>query len=274
MKGTRPLVIHFSLLLAAAILAYWVFSRPDDEAPNQETPILDIPFSDIERITFSTDAKIVELVPGKAERVTVSVYERDEEVPDPEKWDEEEEEETDQDEPVPEERSASADALHDDTDRSVYRASSELMERLKKRFPLLARRRLGAPEGAALAKFGLTRPQGTLTVEAKGRTAVFEVGAGSFGGQTTYFRQRPEGTLFLVDADLLRSVHGAQAPWHRQGRGHGDHGAGRRQDPQDRPNRQGQESRVGAGELSGYAERHDGQLDRCALQDERQSVPA
>jgi hypothetical protein len=194
MKGTTPLVIHYSLLIVAALGAYWVYSAPDETAPEQETPIWDISLSDIDRITFSEDAKIVEMTPNKGKRVTISIDKRDEKIPDPEKWDEEEDEETDK------KKSESG----DDIERSVYPAEENLTKKLEARFPLLAKRQIGAVRGDALARFGFDKPQGVLRITAKGRTAVFEVGAGSYGGQTTYLRERPDGEVFLIDANLIR----------------------------------------------------------------------
>ena len=208
MKSNKPLVIHFSLLFAAAIGAYWIYGTPNEKTPVTESIILDIKASDIERISYTENAKLVEITPKSDDRLMISVYQRDESLPDPERWDEEEPVDTEE-----EENTATAsdgtvpEDWVDDVRRSEYRTSDDFRKKLDALFPLTAKRRLGAPAGEALGRFGFAAPKATLTLVAKGRKVVFEVGVGGFGGEAYYLRQRPEGTVYLVDADLIRTVN-------------------------------------------------------------------
>ncbi len=200
MRGRLSLIVHFSWLAIAAVAAYVVYSAPEEAAEPVETPILDIELSKINQITFSQDNKIVDIAPRPGGGLTVSVFKREAEVPDPEKWDE-----------VDTETAAAADggvpeALVDETERAVYRASRALEETLEKIFPLTAKRRLGVLAGDELGRFGFAGDGGRLSIEAKGQAAVFEVGSSSYGGTTTYLRETPEGAVFLISADVIRAV--------------------------------------------------------------------
>jgi hypothetical protein len=203
MKGILPLAIHFSLLLIAAAGALAVYSTKEEKTPVEGVPILDIKLSDVERISYAADAKIVDIAPRKGGGFEVAVYKRDEDIPDPDAWDKEEEpekaDEKEADGGVPDE-------MKDPTETSIYRASKALDDALEKDFPLTAKRRLGELGAAELGRFGFAEGGGTLTIEAKGQEATFEVGSSSYGGATTYLREQPGGAVFLVDAALIRSL--------------------------------------------------------------------
>jgi hypothetical protein len=203
MKGILPLIVHFSLLIVAAASALAVYSGNEEKAPVEGVPILDIRLSDIEHISYAADTKIVEIGPREGGGFTVSVYKRDEDIPDPEAWDKEEEPEAADEKAV---EGGVPDGMEDDTETSVYRASKALDDMLEKTFPLKARRRLGELGADELGRFGFTEGGGTLIVKAKGQEATFEVGSSSYGGATTYLRERPGGAVFLVDAGLIRSL--------------------------------------------------------------------
>jgi hypothetical protein len=69
--------------------------------------------------------------------------------------------------------------------------------------PLLATRALGRP--AALAEYGLDRPQAELTYRGRsGSTAVVQIGNVNFDRHFLYAQRRGRATVYLVPADTLR----------------------------------------------------------------------
>jgi hypothetical protein len=69
--------------------------------------------------------------------------------------------------------------------------------------PLLATRALGRP--AALAEYGLDRPQAELTYRGRsGSTVVVQIGNVNFDRHFLYAQRRGNATVYLVPADTLR----------------------------------------------------------------------
>lgn len=194
MKGTRSVLIHFSVLLFSAVLAYAVFSTPETVEAVQDTDILEVTASDIEHISFASDLRVVEVSPRKSGGFQLAIFTRKDPTPDPAKLDEETDTEGNGDE-----------ADEYETKSSEYPASKPFNEKIEKLFPLQAKRSLGVLKGEALGRFGFAQGDGRLTVTAKGQKTVFDLGNSSYGGTAHYLRRKSDGAVFLVPNEVVQS---------------------------------------------------------------------
>lgn len=76
---------------------------------------------------------------------------------------------------------------------------------IQKLTPLRARRGLGELPASELKGMGLEAPQRSFTLAAGGRELTLDVGNETFGGQAYYARSRADGSVYLLDAELVRT---------------------------------------------------------------------
>jgi len=75
---------------------------------------------------------------------------------------------------------------------------------IQKLTPLRARRGLGELPAAEIKDMGLDSARRSLSVSARGRTLVLDVGNETFGGQAYYARSQADNSVYLLDAELVR----------------------------------------------------------------------
>jgi hypothetical protein len=86
----------------------------------------------------------------------------------------------------------------------VGKAGDPVLEGLA---PFVAKRRLEGVTDADLADLGLAEPEATLEIVREGKDAKrFELGGNVFGGANVYVRDPDDGTIYLVDAKLIRPL--------------------------------------------------------------------
>lgn len=76
---------------------------------------------------------------------------------------------------------------------------------IQKLTPLRARRALEVSEGE-LAGMGLAPAQRSLELDAGSRELALDIGNETFGGQAFYARSRKDGSVYLLDAELIRTL--------------------------------------------------------------------
>jgi hypothetical protein len=86
----------------------------------------------------------------------------------------------------------------------VGKAGEPVLEGLA---PFVAKRRLEGVTDADLADLGLVTPEATLEIVREGKDPKrFELGGNVFGGANVYVRDPDDGTIYLVDAKLIRPL--------------------------------------------------------------------
>ncbi|MCA9707315.1 MAG: DUF4340 domain-containing protein [Myxococcales bacterium] len=86
-------------------------------------------------------------------------------------------------------------------------AGDALLEQLA---PFVAKRRLEGVGDDDLEALGLAEPEATLEITREGKdTRTFELGGNVFGGANVYVRDPADGAIYLVDAQLIRTLQGA-----------------------------------------------------------------
>lgn len=77
--------------------------------------------------------------------------------------------------------------------------------------PFVAKRILEGVDEAKLDELGLANAEATLSIERDGRDAkTYEVGGGVYGGSNVYVRDAETGTIYVVDAKLIRPLQNAK----------------------------------------------------------------
>lgn len=88
----------------------------------------------------------------------------------------------------------------------VGKAGNTLLEALA---PFVAKRRLEGVSDEDLEALGLAEPEGTLEIAREGKdTKRFELGGNVFGGANVYVRDPDDGAIYLVDAQIIRTLRG------------------------------------------------------------------
>ncbi|MEM9457264.1 MAG: DUF4340 domain-containing protein [Myxococcota bacterium] len=87
------------------------------------------------------------------------------------------------------------------------RAGDTLLEGLA---PFVAKRRLEGVGDDDLEGLGLAEPEATLEITREGKEPrAFELGGNVFGGANVYVRDPADGAVYLVDAQLIRTLRGS-----------------------------------------------------------------
>lgn len=77
--------------------------------------------------------------------------------------------------------------------------------------PFVAKRILEGVDEAKLDELGLANAEATLSIEREGRDAkTYEVGGGVYGGSNVYVRDPETGTIYVVDAKVIRPLQNAK----------------------------------------------------------------
>ena len=87
-------------------------------------------------------------------------------------------------------------------------AGEKLLELLA---PLRAFRAVGKIETDRLAEFGLSEPEGTLTVRMGGSERKLTLGSGTPGGAERYVRYEGNGEVYVIKGDIVRDLDGAES---------------------------------------------------------------
>ena len=73
--------------------------------------------------------------------------------------------------------------------------------------PFLAKRTLEGVGDDMLEEIGLAEPEAKLTIRRKGRDAkTYDLGKNVYGGSNVYLRDPSDGTIYLIDAKLIRPL--------------------------------------------------------------------
>lgn len=211
----RAALLHGLFMLAAAGLAAWVWA--DRWTPRGDAPVLlQAEIDDLAAVTYRWplgETRVVREGEGKTRVYVVTV--------------------THSYDPAAEKRKA--DALADPKNRLAIKTGTDpkaiekaavdaappgplvtetrtfppgmfSIAAIQKVTPFRARRSLGPTGADQLAVMGLTAPQRSLNVSARGRELALDVGHETYGGQAYYARSRDSDEVFLLDAEVVRSL--------------------------------------------------------------------
>ena len=102
------------------------------------------------------------------------------------------------------------DALEPEVERvaevQAFKAGEKGDELLDNLSPMMAIRRLEGVDDAKLESIGLSEPTGQMIVVRKGRTATLDVGGEAFGTRDVYLRDVDDGSIYLVDDEIIRPL--------------------------------------------------------------------
>ncbi len=205
MLGKPSVTFHLITLVIVGMLAYVVFSNPAIE-PEKGIQVLNIKKSELSHVSWVNESKRIDVSPRKNGGFTLTVSEyptqaaqsgaavadfENGRIPD---------EVTQND--TPQNR-------RPDTHQpkiTSYRAGTIFEDKLDKLFPMLVERDLGKVSQQQLIEYGLDDPKSTLEISAKDQKVRFAVGGKTYGGATTYIQQLPNGPVYLLASDFIRSL--------------------------------------------------------------------
>lgn len=203
MSSGRSFFVHLGLLIASVIAAVLVWTR--EQAPKSlaqaDVTVWTGRAADIERVVYEAKKKTITLESKKDDAGRWFVVGIDKETPTP---------------------GRKPDAGADDDDAGAgsepaartqvtiisVGAGEKLLDLLA---PLRAFRAVGKVEGDRLADFGLTEPEGTLTVRIGGSDRKLTVGAATPGGSDRYVRYEGNGEVYVVKGDIVRDLDTAES---------------------------------------------------------------
>ena len=88
----------------------------------------------------------------------------------------------------------------------AFKAGEKGDELLANLSPMMAIRRLEGVDDEKLESIGLAEPTGQMVVVRKGRTATLDVGGEAFGTRDVYLRDVEDGSIYLVDDEIIRPL--------------------------------------------------------------------
>jgi hypothetical protein len=88
----------------------------------------------------------------------------------------------------------------------AFKAGEKGDELLASLSPMMAIRRLEGVDEEKLESIGLSEPTGQMIVVRKGRTATLDVGGEAFGTRDVYLRDVDDGSIYLVDDEIVRPL--------------------------------------------------------------------
>jgi hypothetical protein len=202
MSKERGIYVHLGLLLAAALAAVLVWTR--DKQPKALSPDSVVIWSgraaDVSRISFEAKGKKVSLEAKKDEigAYYVGSMEKESSPPAPPAHD------------AGADSGASAEPAAAPTRTTIEFVSVGAATKLAESFaPLRAIRALGKIEGDRVAEFGLTEPDGTVTIRVKDAERKLQLGGPTQGGGDRYVRDPATGEVYVVEGDILRDLETA-----------------------------------------------------------------
>jgi hypothetical protein len=176
---TRGAAIQGGLAAVGLLLAYTTWQREPERAPGEAT-VIDVAKSDISKIRFEEGAKWVEIEPkGKDDDGKDVVWVRTSAKPSPA--------------PAPE---------------RLVRGNPGADKLLDKLAPLRATRALGVLDAAKLKELTLDAPKKKLTINARGVTHVFDVGAPT-GVSDPYVKDGKDGRVYVLGSGIISDLDSA-----------------------------------------------------------------
>lgn len=218
-------VIVLGVGLGAALVASYLTWTSEEGTDEDDTIVmLDADVEDIEEVTWTSEKLSVVLVGKSDDRgdylwVTTTEQKRvpkdkSHENPDPHAGDHDEHDgvednEAEGDETEGQEATDSSEEEVEEFEDKIkhFKAGKAGEELLASLAPFEAARVLAGVGEDKFEDFGLTEPDATLTVTRKGKDAkVFDIGGEAYGTRDRYVLDKGEGTVYLVDQDLLRPL--------------------------------------------------------------------
>jgi Domain of unknown function (DUF4340) len=201
MSSGRSFFVHLGLMVVSAIAAVLVWTREQQPKAlaQADVTVWTGRAADIERVVYEAKKKTITLESKKDEVGRWFVVGIDKETPTP---------------------GRKPDAGADDdagagsepagrTQLTIVSvgAGEKLLELLA---PLKAFRAVGKVAEDRLGEFGLTEPEGTLTVRVDGGERKLTVGAATPGGSDRYVRYEGNGEVYVVKGDIVRDLDTAE----------------------------------------------------------------
>ncbi|MFO0593288.1 MAG: DUF4340 domain-containing protein [Polyangiaceae bacterium] len=195
MIGKRSIFIHAGLAVTSAVIALGVWTRDKQAKPVAQGEVTVWPGrpADVERIVYEGKKKRLELTSKKddAGRYFVGTFEKEKSAPKPP---------ADPDggapppEPAPEKTTVSLVSIT---------PAEKLLDLIA---PLKSARAVGQVAADKESDFGLNEPEGTLTVKIRDAEHKLVIGGPTPGGGDRYAREPSTGDVFILKADVFRSV--------------------------------------------------------------------
>jgi hypothetical protein len=200
MIGKRSIFVHGGLVVASAALALFVWTRDKSPKAFAATDVTVWPGrpADVERITYESKKKRVELSAKKDAlgRYFVGTVEKEKtplKPPEPDAG-------APQDMPAANEKVV--------TGLVSVTPAEKLLELIA---PLKAIRQVGQVPADREPEFGLSEPEGTLTVKTKDAERKLLFGGATPGGGDRYARDPVSGEVFVVRSEIFRDVDTAES---------------------------------------------------------------
>ncbi len=197
----KPLVLHGTLLVVSAGLAYSVWNK-DEPAPEKQQALVDVwsgSQASFTKLSFESKTRKVRLE-GQKDALgyfyVTSVDKEDAPVADPHAG-------LAGHDGVPL-KAPDAKEPKKETSRFVSVKAGETL--VKSLAPLKAVRAIGKVETARNEEFGLDKPEGTLKVTIDGKEQVLVIGGTTPGGSERYARYQNSGEVFAISGDIAQSL--------------------------------------------------------------------
>lgn len=189
-------VLVYAVALAVALGgAYWAWQNPEDPTLAERVVILPGETEDIEQIVYEDDESTVTLEVREDERGT---YPWGKVVPKP----------SEKQEPDPANPHAPPPRSDEPSEFKGGKGAETIIEALA---PFTAKRVLEGVDDFKLDELGLEDPDATMTIHREGREPkTYEIGGSVYGGANVYVRDPGTGTVYIVEAQKLRSLQAAE----------------------------------------------------------------
>ena len=218
----KSVAAHLLLLLASVIFAWTIWSREASEqtAPaardeDEQVAIFDISPDALQEVAFDGERRKVK-VTARGTRddrwFDVSTYRKDERrrPPPPRTPDGGTADGGVAESDAPDGGPAQPEVEVVET-RKRFTGNKALREHWTKFAPIKAKRAFGRVSASTLEEFELEHPRGTITIKARGKTHILEVGGTPFGSSDAYVRDKGSGRVYLVAAATVRDIEFAES---------------------------------------------------------------
>lgn len=196
----KPLMLHGSVLVVAAGLAYSVWNK-DAPSIEKQPAMVDVwggSQASFNKLSFESTSRKVRLEAQKdalGDYYVATVEKEDSTPPDPHAG---------LPGHAPEGDAAAPKAAQRETLRFISVKSGETL--VKSLSPLKAVRAVGKVEVGRNEEFGLDKPEGTLKVSIGGKDHVLVIGGTTPGGGERYARYQNNGEVFAISGDIAQSL--------------------------------------------------------------------
>jgi len=188
----KDVIVHGSLAILGLVFAYTTWTREDDsEKPKGDVEIFNCEAGDLRSLTFETDRKVVRLEPRELDGEDYFWFKSEDKAA------------------APNAKNPQAKPPAGGQKPEFFVGNDAAKTFVEKITPLRALRSLGEPTKDSLKDFELDKSKTQLSLDCGSRKATYTIGGSTFGVGDRYIRSKAGGPVYLLSAELVRDIEGA-----------------------------------------------------------------